>query len=107
MWPRWLADALGGKTSLARAFWVYGLGVSVVYSFIGLLVDAQNVFGAVAYVLFGVALGVLQTIVLWRSANNSRSRFLGRLVRATVVFGLIVAALMIYLLFQLKLAAAL
>jgi hypothetical protein len=107
VWPRWLADALGGKTSLARAFWLYGLGVSVVYSLIGLLVDAENVFGAVAYVLFGVALGVLQTIILWRCADNSRSRLLGRLVRATMIFGLIVAALMIYLLFQLKLDAAL
>ena len=106
MWPRWLADALSGKTSLARAFWGYGLGVSVVYSLIGLLIDPENVLRATVYLLVGVALGVLQTIILWRSAYNSRSRFLGRLVRTTVVFGLIVVALMLYLLYQFKLAAS-
>ena len=35
MWRRWLTDALHGRISLARAFWVYGLAASVVYSFIG------------------------------------------------------------------------
>jgi hypothetical protein len=77
-----------------------------VYSLIGLLIDPENVLRATVYLLVGVALGVLQTIILWRSAYNSRSRFLGRLVRTTVVFGLIVVALMLYLLYQFKLAAS-
>jgi hypothetical protein len=97
--PRWLADALSGKSSLARAFWVYGLGVSVGYSLIGLFIDTQHVVGVAVYLLFGVALGVLQTVVLWRCAYNSRSRFLGRLVRIAMVSGLIMVAIMLYVLF--------
>jgi hypothetical protein len=96
VWPRWLTDALSGKVSLARAFWIYGLGLSVVYSVIGLLIDVQNSLGITVYLVVGAALGVLQTIILWRCADNSRSRFLGRLVRAAVVFGLIAVAVMLY-----------
>lgn len=99
MWPRWLADALRGKPSLARAFWLYGVGISVVYSAIGLLIDTQNLFVATVYLLFGVALGVLQTVVLWRCAYNSRSRFLGQLVRTAVVSGLILLAIVVGVLF--------
>jgi hypothetical protein len=96
--PRWLADALSGKVSLSRAFWVYGLGVSVVYSLIGLFVDIGNPLGVTVYLLVGAALGVLQTIILWRCAYNSRSRLLGRLIRAVMVFGLIMVAVMLYVL---------
>ena len=98
MWPRWLVDALSGKLTLSRAFWVYGLGVSVVYSLIGLLIDIENPFGVTVYLLVGAALGVLQTIILWRCAYNSRSRFLGRLVRIAMVFGLLIVAVMLYIL---------
>jgi hypothetical protein len=96
--PRWLADALGGKVPLSRAFWVYGLGISVAYSVIGLLIDVQNLLGVTIYLLVGAALGVLQTVILWRCAYNSRARFLGRLVRTAVIFGLIMVAIMLYVL---------
>jgi hypothetical protein len=99
VWPRWLADGLLGKPSLARAFWVYGVGISVVYSLIGLLIDTQNLLVATIYLLIGIALGVLQTIVLWRCAYNSRSRFLGRLVRTAVVSGVILLAIVLCVLF--------
>lgn len=99
MQPRWLADALSGKVSLSRAFWVYGLGISVVYSLIGLLIDLQSPLGVTTYLVVGAALGVLQTIVLWRCAHNSRSGFLRRLVRAALVFGLVMVAVMLYVLF--------
>jgi hypothetical protein len=99
MWPRWLTDALNGKASLSRAFWVYGFGVSVVYSLIGGLFDVENTLALTVYLFVGLGLGVLQTVILWRSADNSRSRFLGRLVRTAVIVGLILVPLMIYLLF--------
>ena len=98
MWPRWLTDALSGKVSLARAFWVYGLGTSVAYSLIGLPIDIQNLPLLIVYVLGGLVLGVLQTIILWRCASNSRSKVLRRLVRTTMVFGFIVVAIMLYVL---------
>ena len=100
MRPRWMADALAGKVSLARAFWGYGLGVSVAYSLVGLLVDIENRPVAVTYLLVGVALGILQTIILWRCAYNSRSRVLGSLVRAAMVLGVVVVVLVVYLLFS-------
>lgn len=99
MRAQWLADALRGKVSLSRAFWVYGLGVSVAYSLIGLLIDVENHLGVIVYLLVGAALGVLQTVILWRCAYNSRSRFLGRLVRTAVLFGLLIAVVMFYVLF--------
>jgi hypothetical protein len=97
---------LDGKVSLSRAFWGYGFGVSVAYSLIGLFIDLENPFADTIYLLIGGALGVVQTIILWRCAYNSRSKFLGRLVRTAVVFGLIAAAAMICVFYQFKLAAA-
>jgi hypothetical protein len=66
---------------------------------VGLFIDLESPIADTIYLLIGGALGVLQTIVLWRCAHNSRSRFLGRLVRTAVVFGLIAMAVMLYVLF--------
>ena len=98
MWRRWLGDPLRGKTSLGRAFWGYGLGVTVAYSILGWLLDPTTVTAIVVYTLIGLVLGILQSVILWRCAPNSRSAFLGRLVRATVVVGLILVPLMLYVL---------
>ena len=106
MWPRWLTDALSGKASLARAFWVYGLGISVAYSLIELFIDAENALVATSYMLVGVVLGVLQSIILWRCAYNSRSKYLGRFVRTGIVCGFIAMAIVLYLLYQFERAAA-
>jgi len=106
VWPRWLTDALSGKVSLARAFWVYGLGVSVACSLLGGFIDLENPLALTIYLLFGLGLGLLQTVILWRCAYNSPSKFLGRLVRTAVIVGLIMVPLVLYLLFTNSLAAA-
>jgi hypothetical protein len=98
VWPRWLTDALTGKLSLARAFWVWGVGVSVGYSLIAAFIDVEHTLALTVYLVLGLALGVVQTVILWRSASNSRSKLLIRLVRAVVIVGLIVTALTLYLL---------
>ncbi len=98
MWPRWLTDPLTGKISLSRAFWLFGLGGSVAYSIIGLLFP-ETIAGFTVYVLLGLAIGILQSVVLWRCAPNSQSTFLGRLTRTAVVVGLILVPVMLYLLF--------
>lgn len=97
MWPRWLTDALSGKLSLARAFWIWGVGVSVAYSLIGVFIDVERTLALTVYLVLGLALGIVQTVILWRSASNSRSKFLIRLIRAVVIVGLIVTALTLYL----------
>lgn len=95
MWPRWLTDALSGKVSLARAFWIWGVGVSVAYSLIGALIDVEHPLVLTVYLVAGLALGLLQTVILWRCASNSPSRFLSRLVHAAVIVGLIMVVLML------------
>lgn len=96
---QWLADALRGKVLLSRAFWLYGVGISVVYSLIGLFIDIQNLPVIVIYGIVGLVLGVLQTMILWRSASNSRSRVLARLVHTVMILGFIVVGIMLYVLF--------
>lgn len=99
MWPRWLTDPLTGKSSLGRAVWLYGLGGSLVYSIIGLLFP-ETTAGFTVYVLLGLALGILQSVILWRCAPNSRSVFVARFVRTAVIVGLILVPVMLYLLFN-------
>ena len=69
-----LSDALKGKAPLRRVFWVYGVGVSVAYSALGLFIDPLNVKSIVVYTVIGLAIGVVQCIMLWRCAPNSRSQ---------------------------------
>ncbi len=99
MWPKWLTDALSGKVSLSRAFWLYGLGVSVGYSAIAAFIDLSKPVAITIYVVLGLVLGVLQSVILWRSAKNSPSRLLGRLVRIVVIIGLLLTLVMVYLLY--------
>lgn len=97
MLPRWLTDALAGRLSLARAFWLWGVGVSVAYSLMGALIDVEHPVALTIYLAVGLALGLLQTVILWRCASNSRSSFLGRLVRTVMIAGLIMVALLLYM----------
>jgi hypothetical protein len=99
VWPRWLTDPLTGKTSLGRAFWLYGFGWSIGYSVVALLLP-ETPAAFTVYVLFGLILGILQSVILWRCAPNSRSAFLTKSVRVTVVVGLILVPLALYLLFN-------
>ena len=96
MWPRWLTDALSGKLSLSRAFWIWGVGVSVAYSLVGAFVDIEDSLALTVYLVFGLLVGLVQTVILWRCAANSRSTLLARLVRIAVIVGLLLAALTLY-----------
>jgi hypothetical protein len=97
VWPQWLTDPLSGKTSLSRAFWLYGLGGSIVYSVMGFLFP-ETPAGFTVYTLLGLAVGTLQSVILWRCAPNSSSAFMGRFVRLAVIVGLIMVPVMLYLL---------
>jgi hypothetical protein len=91
-----LTDALNGKLSLTRAFWIWGVGVSVAYSLIGAFIDVEHTLALAVYLALGLVLGILQTVVLWRCASNSRFKFLGRLLRTAVIVGLIILVLALY-----------
>ncbi len=94
-----LSDALKGKAPLRRVFWVYGVGVSVGYSALGLFVDPLNVKSIVLYTVIGLAIGVVQCVMLWRCAPNSRSRLATSLTRLGVILGLLTIPLFLYLLY--------
>ena len=94
-----LSDALQGKAPLRRAFWVYGVGVSVGYSALGLFIDPLNVKSIVLYTVVGLAIGVVQCVILWRCAPNSRSRLATSLTRVAVIIGLLTIPLFLYLLY--------
>ena len=94
-----MSDALSGKVSLSRAFWLYGVGVSVAYTVAAGFIDVENRVAIAVYGAVGLALGLVQTLILWRSAKNSPSKVLGRLVRILVIAGLLMIPMMIYLLF--------
>ena len=97
MGPQWLTEALAGKVSLSRAFWLYGFGLSLVYSVVGAFIDLANPVAVTIYLVFGLVVGLVQMLILWRSAKNSPSKFLGRLVRTAVIVGLLMIPVMIYL----------
>jgi phage-related minor tail protein len=99
MWPKWLTDALSGKVSLGRAFWLYGVGVSIGYSAVAAFIDLTRPVAIAIYVVFGLVVGLVQTVILWRSAKNSPSKILGRLVRILVIVGLLLTLVMVYLLY--------
>ena len=94
-----MTDALSGKVSLARAFWLYGVGVSVGYSAIAVFIDLTKPVAIAIYTVLGLVLGLVQSVILWRSAKSSPSKFLGRLVRILVIAGLLLTLVMVYLLY--------
>ena|SRR5450755_1225412 len=91
-----LLDPLQRRTSLARVFWLYGLGGSTAYITVGWLLGPFNFTGAWIYTILGVCVGALQSVMLWRCAFNCSSKPLGRLVRTSVVVGLVLVPAMIY-----------
>ena len=100
MWPNALAEPLRGKTSLWKVIWIYGFGASVVYTLLGWMFVPETPFGTTVYFLFGLALGILQSVMLWQCAYNSRFHAAGRLLRGVVVVGLLTVPLMLYVLFR-------
>jgi hypothetical protein len=94
---RWLADALSGKVSLSRAFWVRTRDIRCVLlhsiTHRRTKPDWRRRLSA-----SGCCSRRFADDNLWRCAYNSRSRFLGRLVRTAMVFGLLVVVVMLYVL---------
>ena len=97
MWRRYFADPLRGKASLSQVFWLWGCGASVAYAVVGLLLQPSGPTGITLYTAGGLALGLLQSAMLWQCAFNSRFRSLGVLLRVTVILGLLTVPLMVYM----------
>jgi hypothetical protein len=100
MWPDALTEPLRGKTSLWKVIWIYGFAASAIYTLLGWIFAPETPFGITIYFLFGLALGILQSVMLWQCAYNSRFPAAGRLLRGVVVVGLLTVPLMLYVLFR-------
>ena len=100
MWPNALTEPLRGKTSLRKVIWIYGFGASVIYMLLGWIFAPKTPSSITLYFLFGLALGILQSVMLWQCAYNSRFPAAGSLLRGVVVVGLLMVPLMLYVLFR-------
>ncbi|HEY2808256.1 MAG TPA: hypothetical protein VGI91_05645 [Steroidobacteraceae bacterium] len=98
MW-RYLTDPLKGKTPLWQVVWIYGVGVSVVYALLEPLFPvAKSGFGA--YFVLGLLIGILQSVMVWQCAYNSKYPRYGHVLRVFVVIGLLLVPLMLYVLWS-------
>lgn len=96
MWSQALTDPLRGKTPLWKVIWIYGVGVSIVYTVLGWIFVPETPAGIGIYFLLGLALGIVQSVMLWKCAYNSKFPTAGRLLRLLVVLGLLAVPLMLY-----------
>lgn len=98
--PSALTEPLRGKTSLWKVIWIYGFGASVIYMLLGWIFAPETPLSITLYFLFGLALGILQSVMLWQCAYNSKFPAAGRLLRGVVVVGLLMVPLLVYVLFR-------
>jgi len=100
MWRNALAEPLRGKTVALEGdldIWLWCLSV---YTLLGWMFVPETPFGITVYFLLALALGILQSVMLWQCAYNSRFPAAGRLLRGVVVVGLLMVPLMLYVLFR-------
>ncbi len=96
MW-RYLTDPLKGKTPLWQVIWIYGFGVSLVYTLLEPLFPAsKSAFSP--YLVLGLLIGLWQSVMVWQCAYNSKYRRYGHVLRVFVVLGLLLIALVLYVL---------
>jgi hypothetical protein len=95
MWQRYLIDPLLGRTPLWQVIWLYGFGVSIVYGLLAPLFPSTRL-GMGVYLSIGLLVGIVQSVMLWQCAYNSRSPRYGHVLRLLVVVGALLVALMLY-----------
>lgn len=93
-----IREPLQGRTSLRRVFWLYGVGASLAYTLVGLAVPSGGAAAAGLYLLGGSILGIYQLIALWQCAYNGRSRFIGMMVRVSVIVSILFIPVLVYVL---------
>jgi hypothetical protein len=97
MWRSFFLDPLHGRTALWRVIWIQGFGVSVVYALLGSVFVPSTRTATGAYLFGGLALGLLQSVMLWQCAYNGRSRRAGTVLRVLVLLGALLMPLVLYL----------
>ncbi len=96
MWTRYLTEPLRGKTPLWQVIWIYGFGASVIFALAQAIFAPRSRLGIGLYFAVGLVLGVLQSVMLWQCAYNSRHASYGHLLRFLVVLGALLTPLLLY-----------
>ena len=96
---RYLTDPLKGKTPLWQVIWIYGFGVSLVC----LLVEPLFVGSRLAHGLYyalSLVIAIVQSVMLWQCAFNSKHPRYGYVLRLFVVLGALLIPLLLYVLWS-------
>lgn len=96
MWNQYVTDPLRGRSPLWKVIWIQGFGVSVVYALLGALVPDTRAATA-AYLIGGLLIGAVQSVMLWQCAYNGRSRAAGTFLRVVVLIGAVLMPLALYM----------
>jgi hypothetical protein len=94
---RYLTDPLRGRTPLWQVIWIYGFGGSLAYLLIEPLFPDSHAGKGVYYAL-GVAVSIVQAVMLWRCSYNAKSPVYGRFLRVLVVISVALLPLLLYVL---------
>jgi hypothetical protein len=92
-----IKDPLVGRSSLSAAVWGYGLLGSLIYSVLGMGLDAGDTRALHLYAIGGFLYSVYATIAVYQCAYNSRSRWIAQLARISAILSLILLLMFIYL----------
>jgi hypothetical protein len=95
MWQRYLIDPLRGRTPLWQVIWIYGFGASVVYALLEPLFSTTRLGNGVYWAL-GTIIGIVQSVMLWQCAYNSRRPGYGRVLRVLVVLAALLVPFTLY-----------
>lgn len=86
-----------GKTSLSKAFWLYGFLGSLLFGSLELFLDPENQFVMKLYAILGFIFSVYVTIGIYRCAGNSRSPWMARSARVGAIVTLFLLPVLTYL----------
>jgi len=90
-------DPLRGKTSLSRVVWGYGVGGSLLYGALELLIDPAEAWQTRAYSVGGLLYSLYAIVATYRCAFNCSSRFWGRMAQLSAILSLLLLPLIAYL----------
>jgi hypothetical protein len=97
MWNQYVIEPLRGRTPLWKVIWIQGVGASVIYALLGTVFVPDTRPATAAYLLGGLIIGAVQSVMLWQCAYNGRSRAAGTFLRGVVLVGAVLMPLALYL----------
>jgi hypothetical protein len=90
-------EPLQGKTPLWKVVWLYGLGSSILYGAIELLLDPENQMVMRLYTLGGIIISVYVCVAVYRCAANTRWPAFAQITRILAIISLLLLPVFVYL----------